>query len=346
MDLLDPEHEDLPVYEPPPRRHSDSEDEEEEELPRYEPPAEPASAPPPEKGKAKAPEQGDASASASSPYRVQTSMLLDAEATGPRKASPSSSTPAYRVTTSMLLDAGPGPSSGPVSVPTSIPRTFVADRADILPPTVLILNNQSVYAESVPATILYEADLGLAGLTPATKHVELQRLDHRTLADGTTRVRSRNFYALCRISHYLPSLTKMGLPEMFIYNRSSRTAPLGDFGWREASKDHWEALPARIGRHEFHWVEGGRALFKARYKNGMCTWTDKNGAEVAKMFETAEAGATTTPRLVVTVPMQRDQRDVLVALWCCYVWEQAVNRYVPVPVPRGKNPYKLSRVFN
>ena len=44
--------------------------------------------------------------------------------------------------------------------------------------------------------------------------------------------------------------------------------------------------------------------------------------------------------------MRRDQRDVLVALWCCYVWEQAVNRHVPVPVPQGKNPYKPSRLFN
>jgi hypothetical protein len=197
----------------------------------------------------------------------------------------------------------------------------VADPADILPPTVLVLNGQDIYAENAPGAILYESDLGLAGLTPASKGVELQRLDYRTLEDGSTRVRKRSFYMLGHVNKLLPSLLKPGPPEWFIYSRSSRTVPLGVFGWREGPTDTWESLPARIEQHKFHWVQGakGKVLFRARYKNGVCTWTDANQKEVAKMFETAGAGSVTTPRLVVTVPMRRDLRDVLVALWCCYV---------------------------
>ncbi|KIH87908.1 hypothetical protein SPBR_05134 [Sporothrix brasiliensis 5110] len=240
----------------------------------------------------------------------------------------------YRVQTSMLLDTGPSDgtdstdSTGGASAPTDISHTFVADPADILPPTVLVLDGQVIYAENAPGVVLYESGLGLAGLTPATKRVELERLDY----DGSTRVRKRGFYVLGHINKFLPSLFKPGPPEWFIYSLSSRTAPLGVFGWREGPTDAWEALPARIEKHEFHWADGAKdnVLFRARYKKGVCTWTDAEHKEVAKLYEAS--------RLVVTEPLRRDLRDVLVALWCCYVWAQALNRHVPVPVPRGKNP--------
>ncbi|ERS98690.1 hypothetical protein HMPREF1624_05477 [Sporothrix schenckii ATCC 58251] len=243
----------------------------------------------------------------------------------------------YRVQTSMLLDTGPSDGAdgtGGASASTDIPHTFVADPADILPPTVLVLDGQVIFAENAPAVVLYESGLGLAGLTPATKRVELERWDY----DGSTRVRKRGFYVLGHINKLLPSLFKPGPPEWFIYSLSSRTAPLGVFGWREGPTDAWEALPAHIEKHEFHWADGAKdkVLFRARYKKGVCTWTDAEHKEVAKLYETS--------RLVVTEPLRRDLRDVLVALWCCYVWEQALNRHVPVPVPRGKNPYKPSRI--
>ncbi|CAK7229695.1 hypothetical protein SCUCBS95973_007314 [Sporothrix curviconia] len=265
----------------------------------------------------------------------------------------------YRVHTS-LLDIG-RPADNDAHDADVVRHTFVADPAEILPPAVLVLDGQAIYAESSsPDAVLYHVDRGLTTLGPATKEVRLQRSDRRTLADGAVRVRERDLYTLSHLhDQVLPSLVlgARDRPRFFLRAESSRTAPLGNWGVRECGSssissigaDDWELIHyAVVDDAHARFTDKKHPLFRCRYsKTGVCTWTQAaDKKEVASMNETAGAGSTTTPRLFITAPLRREHRDLLVAMWCCYVWEQALRRHVPVPLPRGKNPYRISRVFN
>lgn len=47
-------------------------------------------------------------------------------------------------------------------------------------------------------------------------------------------------------------------------------------------------------------------------------WADAQGALIASMHDTTERS------LVITAALPRAQFDMLVALWCCKVWESGV----------------------
>ncbi|CAK7228612.1 hypothetical protein SBRCBS47491_006964 [Sporothrix bragantina] len=332
--MPDHEEEQLPSYEPP-----------EEIPPVYEEATDTAAIATNASASSVPPEKHSDTKTASEPYRVSTSMLD----VGP-------STP-YRVHTSMLdVKDLSGNGAGCGETPEAddvVKHTFVADPAEILPPTVLILDGQVIYAEnSAPNLVLYQVDRGLTTLGPATKRVQLQRLDRRTLMNGTVRERERDLYTLGHLRELVMPSFISGIgdwPRFYLHAQSSRIAPLGHWGVREVNSDSWELFNTVFEDGHIRYTDKDKKqpLFRCRYnKTGVCTWTDAEKKEVAMMYETASAESTKTPRLIITAPLWRDHRDLLVGMWCCYVWEQALRRHVEVPVPRGKNPYKLSRVFN
>ena len=154
-------------------------------------------------------------------------------------------------------------------------------------------------------------------------------------------------------------------PEYYLHAANSRAAPLGHVGLRGRHFAQWSAVPILLEFNTKDAIKGvgwdqahTTPIFRAQRhptREGVLMWLDGAGQEVALMHETMEGptgeGASLskpvpTPRLLIAAPMRRDRRDTLVALWCCYAWAQGVSRHVEVPLPGGKNPYKMSRVFN
>lgn len=65
-----------------------------------------------------------------------------------------------------------------------------------------------------------------------------------------------------------------------------------------------------------------RVLFiaKSKWVNGGCKWTNADGEEVA-----VEDHKSQCPRLTVTAPLPRSERDALVALWVLRLWHDAAE---------------------
>ncbi|KAL1894856.1 hypothetical protein Sste5346_005543 [Sporothrix stenoceras] len=246
--------------------------------------------------------------------------------------------------------------------------------AELVPPAALLLDGQTIYAEDAPDIPLYRVNRGLTTLGPATKAVDLDRLEQRS-PDLPIILKPRSMYTLHRphpadfvmwLRGGGGSPVERGRPDFYMHATTARAAPLGHLGLRGGSFAHWVAVPCRID----YTTKDGKDIIKAvgwdpsrtsrlfraqkhPTRANIISWLDVTGTEVALMYETMEVLPSSadgkpqhTPRLLVTVPIRRDQRDALVAFWCCYAWAQGSGRHVEVPLPRGKNPYKASRVFN
>jgi hypothetical protein len=136
--------------------------------------------------------------------------------------------------------------------------------------------------------------------------------------------RSRHIYDL----HHTPSLIRVPstqYAEYFIEALAARR--LGHLGFKTAHgvpKD-WTALPVDMkGWSELHcppFVADTAPVFEAHYRKGVCKWMDGNGHDVAIEYDSDQQY-----RLLITASLQRETRDALVALWCCRLWQQSVNR--------------------
>ncbi|KIH93760.1 hypothetical protein SPBR_04343 [Sporothrix brasiliensis 5110] len=311
------------------------------------------------------------------PYE-ETSRPSPGPASGP---SPGAAPPAYQPS---MLEVGWTAGKGKDAAVDTAMFDVYAYNAEIVAAAALLLDGQTIVAEHAPSTPLYRVNRGLATLGPATKAVELDRLEQRC-DEAPMVLRPRNMYTLHR-SRAFDYVVGLGgalggsRPEFYMRATNARAAPLGHLGLRGRSFASWSAEPVLM---EFNSKDGVKGLgwdqahpapvFRAQHRptrQGVLSWLDATGHEVALMYETMEARSiavqasvdrgkdaavvapppppqpTDTPRLLVTAPMRRDQRDALVAVWCCYAWAQGVSRHVDVPLPRGKNPYHYSRVFN
>ncbi|OIW34886.1 hypothetical protein CONLIGDRAFT_688902 [Coniochaeta ligniaria NRRL 30616] len=198
----------------------------------------------------------------------------------------------------------------------------VSDAADDLEPVILVLDGQSIHAESDPTVHLYEVNRGIAHLGLSTSVVEFARMERRV---GRTKQRSRHIYNLHHVQPLLriPSARRA---EYFIQAVAAPARRLGHLGLKQArtlADDHWTALPvdmkgwAELDRPPF--VADTAPVFEAHQRQGACKWTDGDGHDVAMEYDQER-------RLLVTASLQRETLDALVALWCCRVWQQSVDQ--------------------
>ncbi|KAJ9165553.1 hypothetical protein NKR19_g272 [Coniochaeta hoffmannii] len=198
---------------------------------------------------------------------------------------------------------------------------------DLLQPVILVLDGQSIYAESDPTINLYEVNRGITSLGRATLNVKFTRIDRSA---GNANPRPKHIYDL----HHTPSLVRVPSTHAAEYFIEALAAParrlLGHLGFRTTHgipKD-WAALPVDMrGWSELHYppfVAGAAPVFEAHHREGVCRWTDGDGRDVAVEYDSDRQC-----RLLVTAPLPRETRDALVALWCCRLWQQSVNRQWP-----------------
>jgi hypothetical protein len=207
----------------------------------------------------------------------------------------------------------------------------VSDAADdLLQPVILVLDGQSIHAESDPTVALYQVNRGIANLGPATSVVEFARMGRS--AAGNAKQRSRHIYHL---HHQQPLLSVPSArhAEYFIQAVAASARRLGHLGLKQARvAERWTALPVdmkgwtELDRPPF--VAGAAPVLEARHRQGTCKWTDGDGRDVA-----AEYDSDRDHRLLVTASIQREMLDALVALWCCRVWQRSVDRQPSQTVP-------------
>lgn len=206
----------------------------------------------------------------------------------------------------------------------------VSDAADdLLQPVILVLDGQSIHAESGPTVPLYQVNRGIANLGPATSVVEFARMEHSA---GNAKQRSRHIYNL---HHQQPLLRVPSArhAEYFIQAVAAPARRLGHLGLKQAHvAEHWTALPVDMkGWTEMvrpPFVADAAPVLEAHHRQGACKWTDSDGRDVAMEYDSDREN-----RLLVTASLQGEMLDALVALWCCRVWQQSVNQQPSHSVP-------------
>jgi hypothetical protein len=218
-----------------------------------------------------------------------------------------------------------GTAAGPPSYTQAI--SDAAD--DLLQPVILVLDGQSIHAESDPTVPLYEVNRGIASLGPATSVVEFARMERRV---ANANPRSRHIYNL----HHAQPLIRVPSArhaEYFIQAVAAPARRLGHLGLKQARvAEHWTVLPVDMKG----WTEMDRPPFgadaepvlEARHRQGACKWTDGDGRDVAMEYDSDREH-----RLLITASLQREMLDALVALWCCRVWQQSVDQQPASTVP-------------
>lgn len=225
------------------------------------------------------------------------------------------------------------------------------DAEPLLPPTIYVLEGQSIHAESGASAALYRVNRGVATLSHATTEVEFERVERTVRARGEgggPEVRPPRYRQVYALRHGLGAgvtsldrrAARPGVPQ-YLAKAVSRAA-LGDVGLAMAP-----SLRARLhvgGGGGERWTAGhvaddgdgyprfpkrARPLFEIRgAKNDSepaFQWTDADGNAVA--IEDEGEGQ---HRLIVTAALHRDTVDVLVALWCCRLWQHSADNQEPV----------------
>lgn len=199
-------------------------------------------------------------------------------------------------------------------------------------PTILVLAGQSIHAGSANSEPLYKMNRGISSLTHATQKVEFERVQHtvKTSSNDTPiiKTRDRQIYILRHEKASPGGLEPLpsDSPHYFIEAVSSTTRTVGNYGLKKSRfRNHWKALPLDIsgknsksGLPQF--VKNGTALFEIDFNKNRYAWLDGGGEAVA--FEDEQDDQ---HRLIVTVCLPRQTMDVLVALWCCRMWQYSAD---------------------
>jgi hypothetical protein len=209
------------------------------------------------------------------------------------------------------------------SLPTYTEAASDADQ-DLLQPVALVLDGQSIHAESDPTVHLYVVNRGIAHLGPATSVVEFARMEQRA---GIAKQRHKQIYNLHSEQQSSQSLPSPRQADYFIEAVAAPSRRLGHLGLKKAGvlADHWTVLPVdlkgwtHLSRPPY--VADATPVFEARHRQGAWKWTDGDGHDVAVEYDSDQEH-----RLLVTASLQRETLDALVALRCCRVWRQSVQQ--------------------
>lgn len=197
---------------------------------------------------------------------------------------------------------------------------------DIFQPTTLVLAGQAIHALTVDSPPLYRLSLGIANLSEITTEVELSRVESNRDGSG----RERHIYDLKHMNSTSGGYERLPAdsPRYYIQRASRRLPDPPALGIKKSRSlipgkaAHSTALPVDIsGKASKHGIPNFYKDGLAVYANNGREWTDAQGNAVAVMHDDK------TDRqhsLIVTAALPRGQFDMLVALWCCHVWEYGV----------------------
>lgn len=214
---------------------------------------------------------------------------------------------------------------------------------EVCPPTTLVIEGQSIHALAADSPPLYHLSLGVSSLSDITTEVELSRVEPKQDGSG----RQRHIYDLRYMRSGPGGYVKLpsDSPHYFIERASRRVPGLQDVGLKKSrlpGKACTTVLPVDIrGKTSKYsipnFVKDSAPVFSIN-KN---RWADAQGALIASMHDNTEHS------LVVTAALPRAQFDMLVALWCCKVWESGVANAEKVHegIDGVKRKMRLAREF-
>jgi hypothetical protein len=218
------------------------------------------------------------------------------------------------------------PDMSPDSGSLEDPPTYSNITNEVWEPTILVLAELAIHAESIDSAPLYRLNRAVARITHSTKHVEFERVERAVkMSDDEPIIkpRSRHIYNLKIIKgvpgglEQIPSHT----PRCYIESVSRRT--IGSVGMKKSHfRSHWTALPIDVSGNSSRYaglpsfIKDTKPMFQIQQKKGKNEWTDGDGSAVA-----VEDDGEEQHRLIITASLHRDYIDVLVALWCCRIWQ-------------------------
>ena len=116
--------------------------------------------------------------------------------------------------------------------------------------------------------------------------------------------------------------------QYFIEAFTASARRLGHLGFKttHTRAKQWTAQPVdmRTWPRAFYqpgFIADAAPLFEVYRQQGVCKWMTGDGHDLAIEYDSDQEH-----RLLVTASLRREMLDALVAMWCCRVWEQSVDR--------------------
>ncbi|KAI1079650.1 hypothetical protein F5B20DRAFT_543067 [Whalleya microplaca] len=212
---------------------------------------------------------------------------------------------------------------------------------DVVEPTKLVLAGQSVYAEADESTPLYVMNQDVTTLTHKSPTVTFERVELDTVEDESidsedfTKQRNRHLFYLAHpaeahrraelgASYYITSVSRQTVGNVKL-EKPTKSLPFQKPEFRALLSENRSAWDSPLFDKDTETL-----LFDARprWKRGRYEWLDSSGKVVA-FEDDAKDGRC---KLVVTIPLQRESRDALVALWCLRLWHDSAQSKGPETV--------------
>lgn len=207
--------------------------------------------------------------------------------------------------------------------PPSCPERGPASPAEMLEPSVLLLSGQHVISKASPEVPLYETSRDVTSIPQENSSIIFERVERTNSSeadrDNTENEQKRHIFYL---AHPLGAQFQTDTPVYYITS-VPREEAIGNISLR-CNKSRLKRLEfevklsaARTAADKPLFDENARVLFSIRPKGlaGRWTWLDSDGSQVA-----VEERKGSQPTLDITVSMEREMRDALVATWCLKVW--------------------------
>ncbi|TLD14080.1 uncharacterized protein PgNI_03107 [Pyricularia grisea] len=193
---------------------------------------------------------------------------------------------------------------------------------EMVAPTTLVLAGQAIHALTTDSPALYRLSLGISDLSAITTKVELSRID----SSG----RGRLIYELHHLKAPAGGMYSMPSesPGYHIQRASSRVSGPAAVGLKKTRSllsrrtTGLSALPvdpsgtaSKFGLPTF--VKNAAPILTTDGRE----WKDAQNKTIALVHDDKDDKQHS---LIVTAAMTRAQFDILVALWCCHIWEFGV----------------------
>jgi hypothetical protein len=221
-----------------------------------------------------------------------------------------------------------------------MPPAYDEPPRDVWEPTILVLADTTIHAESTKSAPLYYLSRAVAVLTSSTKVVEFERVERtiKTNADEPgVKPRSRHVYNLKYMTKvpggFGAQVDGWESPNVFIQSVSRRT--LGHLGVKRPrfrARKGLKVLPIDVSGKKICFAslpsfnKDAKPLFQIQPNDdGKSEWMD--GVDKAIAVEDRTEGQY---KLIITASLHRDMIDALVALWCGQIWQYSDESAKPV----------------
>ncbi|KAM0250822.1 hypothetical protein ACHAP5_002039 [Fusarium lateritium] len=186
--------------------------------------------------------------------------------------------------------------------------------------TTLVFSGQQIASEDEPTTPLYSLSRELACTVQRNMSIIFERVEFTE--SGTSSIRRRRTHDLYYLVHPRNAHYRDDLPGYYVTAAAPGTLGNVQFDVSKTvlQKAEFKALlntdksaaDILLFNHETQ-----QMLFeiKPKWKGGHYQWMDANGQKIAY-----ESGKGDDHKLVIQVQLQRQTRDVLVALWILRIW--------------------------